>query len=80
MMISPESYIEKLQDNSYEELLKVRDRLIRKVRHFEKHKAEIMNQELVIHPSPDVVYQWNLEALGMLFKLLQEKFNEEYEG
>lgn len=77
-MTSPESYIDDLKNKSYTELIKVRDRLIREIRYFEKHKEEIMNSEkMIICPSPDVHYWWNLNALGSLFKLLADKCLEE---
>ena len=34
-------------------------------------------EEIIVHPSPDVIYQWNLNFLGKLFSLIEEKFNEE---
>ena len=80
MMISPQSYIDDLEDDSYEALIKERDILVREIRHFEKHWEEIMNsEEALICPSPDVVYQMNLEYLGSLCMLISKKFNEEFE-
>lgn len=32
----------------------------------------------MIHPSPEVVYQCNLEYLGKLCELIAEKYNQEY--
>lgn len=78
-MISPESYIEELQNKTYKELLEVRDELLDEIREFEENFEEIMGKEPDISPSPDVVYQWTLDALGILFKLISDKFNEEYE-
>ena len=79
MMRSPEGYIKELKDEPYEKLIKVRNRIIREIRHFEKHKEEIMqNDKYQIHPSPDTVYWWNLAVLGKVFELLSEKFKEEY--
>ena len=76
MMESPQSFIEEQKDKSYEELLKVRDELIVDILYFEKHYEEQMQDELCICPSPDLVYQFNLEYLGELCKLISEKFNE----
>ena len=79
-MVDPQSYIEELKNESYEKLIKVRDKIIREIRHFEKHKEEIMqNDEYQICPSPDTVYWWNLMALGCLCELMSKKFNEEDE-
>lgn len=61
-------------------MIKERDKLIREIRHFEKHREEIMNsEEALICPSPDVIYQWNLDVLGFLCMSISRKFNEKYE-
>ena len=79
-MIAPQSYVDDLEGESYEQMIKERDKLIREIRHFEKHREEIMNsEEAQICPSPDVIYQWNLDALGFLCMSISRKFNEKYE-
>ena len=79
-MMAPQSYVDDLEGESYEKIIKERDKLIREIRHFEKHREEIMNsEEAYICPSPDVVYQMNLEYLGALCMLISKKFNEEFE-
>ena len=79
-MMAPQSYVDDLEGESYEQMIKERDKLIREIRHFEKHREEIMNsEEVYICPSPDVVYQMNLEYLGALCMLISKKFNEEFE-
>ncbi|MCR4880785.1 MAG: hypothetical protein K6A44_02385 [bacterium] len=80
MMISPQAYVDELENETYEKLIKERDKLIRDVRYFEKHREEIMNNDTErICPSPDVVYQMNLEYLGALCMQISKKFNEKYE-
>lgn len=49
MMISPECFIAEYQDMPYEKLLKVRDELIRTIRHLEKHKMNIPMNILFLH-------------------------------
>ena len=79
-MMAPQSYVDDLEGESYEKIIKERDKLIREIRHFEKHREEIMNsEEAQICPSPDVIYQWNLDALGFLCMSISRKFNEKYE-
>ena len=79
-MIAPKSFVDEFEDESYEKLIKERDKLIREIRHFEKHREEIMNSdEEFISPSPDVIYQWNLDALSLLCMTISRKFNEEFE-
>ena len=78
MMISPEGYVNDLKNETYEKVLKERDKIIREIRYFEKHREEIMNsEEIYITPSPEVVYQWNLKCLSLLCTLLIDKLNEE---
>ena len=80
MMISPQSFVDEFEDESYASLLEERDKLMLEIKYFEKHREEIMNSdEDVICPSPDVVYQMNLEYLGSLCMLISKKFNEEFE-
>ena len=74
MMIDLKTYIEEQKNKSYEELLKERDRLLRKIQDFEQDK--IPDNEILCHPSLEVVYQCNLKYLGELFKLIAKKYNE----
>ena len=76
MMISPNCFVDKLKDKTYKELLKERDKLIRQIRAFEKDKVPEI--EYSICPSPEVVYQMNLQYLGELCNLIAEKYNKEY--
>ena len=79
-MISSQSYVDDLEDESYETLIKERDKLIREIRHFEKLREKIMNsEEEYVCPHPDVFYQWNLNALALLCMSISRKFNEKYE-
>lgn len=78
-MIAPEVYIEELQDKTYKEILVFRNQLLNEIKDFEEHIEQIMTKQSYLYPSPDVVYQWNLWTVSLIFKLLQEKFNEEYE-
>ena len=76
-MPCPQSYIDELENAPYEKLIKERDKLIREIRYFEKHREEIMNSEKArICPSPDTVYWWNIEALGYLCTLMSGKLLE----
>ena len=61
-MRAPQSYIEELQDKTFKDLLEIRDKLLNEIIDFEKN----------------IVYQWKLWVLSLLFDLLQNKFNEEY--
>lgn len=76
MMISPEMFVEMYKDKKYKELLPIRDELIQAIRDFEEETYD--PKEALINPSPDVVYQMNLEYLGKLCELISEKYNKEY--
>lgn len=76
MMISPEGFIQEYIDKPYAELLCVRDDLIAKIRDFEKCK--INSAEIIMSPSPEVIYQCNMEYLGKLCELISEKYKKEF--
>lgn len=85
MMISPEEYMTRYVDRSYEELLSVRDDLLRRIFRFEQNrfhtesgeKASAVKDSARVNPSPDVIYQMNLEYLSILCLLLEKKFRGE---
>jgi hypothetical protein len=74
-MVAPETMIQECLNKSYKELLVVRDKYFREIKYFEKNEEELMKED-IISPSPDVHYQWNLDFLGKLFPLIEEKFKE----
>lgn len=76
MMVSPMGYLEGVKELSYEELIKEKNQLIRQINRFEKGK--IKQEEHMICPSPDVIYQMNLEYLAELCKYMKERYNKEY--
>ena len=80
MMISPETYIARYRTAPYTELIKARDRLISNIREFEKNETagDRSGPEWTYCPSPDVVYQMNLEYLAGICRLMQERYRDEY--
>ncbi len=79
MMMAPEQYAEQFENASYQEILKVKNELISDISKFE-HDYDREDPDWNICPKPDVRYQWNLEALGLIASLLAEAFNREYGG
>ena len=71
-MISPEAFVDEYRDMPYEELLPVRDELIEDIKDFEVHGGG----DTGMHPSPDVIYQVNLEYLGKLCALIADKYRD----
>ena len=78
MMMAPEQYVEEFENASYQEILKVKNELISDILKFE-HDYDREDPDWNICPKPDVRYQWNLEALGLIAPLLSKAFNREYE-
>ena len=76
MIIPPESYIEQFKNASYDDLIKERDRLIKKIIKYEKSEEDDKNSDvkIIINPSPDVMYVFQLEYLSMLCKLMKDRY------
>ena len=90
MMTSPDGYVNQFKDKSIEEIIKERDNLIRSIRRFEKKyifktvELTKKEQDEIICPSPDTVYQVELDYLSEISKLLCKKYSnsvydEDYE-
>ena len=79
MMIDPFSYVDQYKNASYQEILKFKNELISDITKFE-HDFDRKDPNWRVCPSPDVYYQWNLEALGLIAPMLSEAFNREYES
>ena len=80
MMHSPVSYVERLKDTPYLELIKERDRLIQFLQNYEKNemagdRSDPAWQRL---PMPDVRYQVYFEYLAELCRLMKGKYNRDY--
>lgn len=75
-MIRPGTFIEfECKGKSYKELLKIRDELVEEIYAFEN--GNISPEAKMISPSPEVIYQMNLEYLGELCKLISDTCNSE---
>jgi len=76
MMICPESFIAEHADDTFDQLLMLRNELIHDVQEFEqKNKAE---SQWMIQPSPEVIYQMNLKYLSVLCDYIAERYNREF--
>lgn len=78
MMMAPAQYVEQFKNATYQEILKVKNELVSEISKFE-HDYDMEDSDWNICPKPDVRYQWNLEALGLIAPMLSEAFNREYE-
>lgn len=75
-MISPNGFIEfECKGKTYKELLEIRDELLMGIYDFEN--GRISSEAKMIQPSPEVMYQMDLEYLGELCKLISETYNLE---
>ena len=79
MMMSPDMFIERCEEMTFEQLIAERKRLCRDVADLEKivYDKENHKEEFVICPSPDVKYQMELEYLAELCKFLKDKYCSE---
>ena len=75
-MSSPEMYVEVWKDKPYAELVEEKNSLIEEITRFEN--GDIHQGEIVINPTPEVVYQCNLGYLSELCRLIVEKYQREY--
>ena len=75
MMISPDWFIEEHKEKSYAELLPVRDELIKGIKDFESRSYD--PEDNMMNPSPEVIYQCNLQYLSKLCDLIADKYNHE---
>ena len=71
MMIDPKQYVEKYKNASYLELLKFKNELVSAITKFE-HDFDRTDPDWKFAPGPDVQYQWNLEALGLIAPMLSK--------
>lgn len=78
MMIDPKNYIETMEDEPLEELLKERDNFIKNMHKFENN--EIDEEEYCIDPSPDVEYIVSFSYLSELCNLIHKKIVEKNRG
>jgi len=74
-MISPQSFIAEYENEPYEKLLKVRDKLIQDIRYFEKHKNDYQD-DFIISPSPYLQYRMNIESLIKLILLMNKSLSK----
>lgn len=78
MMLAPQQYAEQFENASYQELLKIKNDLVKSISDFE-HDYDMKLEEWMERPNAEVHYQWNLEVLGLIASMLHEAFNKEYE-
>lgn len=79
MMISPGMYISEHENDSFSQLIKERDSLLREIRRLEKivFCEDRTAEEWCFKPGPDVRYQMNLEYLSELCRFISRKYNRE---
>lgn len=75
MMISIEGFVALHKNDSYEDLIALRSELIGEIEVFER--KEIPKERWEICPTPDVVYQSDLQYLAALCNLIAERFSRE---
>jgi len=74
MMIGPESFAKEHENDSYAELLVVRDELIEAMHEYESANEKI---EELRYPSPETIYLMHFEYLGKLCELIVNRYRTE---
>ena len=77
MLSSPDLFIEEHQNDSYEELVKLKNELISEIDEFER--SDNSSDDVIFSPSLGTYYQWNLSVLEKIIPLLQEAYRRKYE-
>lgn len=75
VMIAPEVFISEYKDESYENLLKVRNKLITELKNYENGINKI-DKDMIINPSSEAIYSMNLKYLAELCNLISDKFTD----
>lgn len=75
---SPDCIIDGYKKKSYEELLKIRNDLIKKIQKFEKYYNK--DEDVIQTPSPEDCHSNDLEDLTLLCGVICEKFREKHYG
>lgn len=74
MMISPASFADEHRGKSFEELIMIKDELMREIKRFEND--QVPEEEYAIEPNPETRYSSNLEYMVEISKLIQEAFQK----
>ena len=79
MMLSPGFAVEEHKNDTFEQLITERDSCFLELKELEKvvFDEERVNPEWNMHPGPDVRYQWTLEYMAELCKVMQDKYCRE---
>lgn len=78
MMLSPEAFAAMHEDDSYEELLSLRDEMIEDLRDYESEEPDESAYQIL--PSPDTRYSVNLLCVAEICRLIEKKFRETKEN
>lgn len=76
MLVDPAVYISLQIDKSYEELLKERNKLIYKIKKYEKNSKNNLIISFGISPSEELIYLHNHLYLAKLCELIVDKYKE----
>ena len=79
MMVSPQSYVDEFRHESFDKLIAERERLYKELKEIEKDvfDSERKSDAWRINPSPDVLYQMQLEYMAALCQFIAEKYQTE---
>lgn len=71
MLLDPISYKDTIMNFSLEDLLEEEKILIKEIKRYEKNKREL--NQVLMHPSPKLIYEMNKEYLEVVRELILDK-------
>lgn len=79
MMMDSQEYISQHENDSFEELIKERNNLVKKIEELEKIAFDDKKEDeaWMVHPGPAVKYQGYLRYLAKLCNYMCKKYNKE---
>lgn len=77
MMVSPNSFANEHQNDTYEELVQLRAELMEQILEYEKEDSKNKGN-WTSFPTPDVKYMMNLQYLARVCNFIAKKYNEDF--
>ncbi len=80
MMMDPEEYGRSIENRSYLDLIRLREKLMMAVHEFEQQEISGRRNsgDRNFCPAPETKYRMHLEYLGEICRVMNRKYNREY--
>lgn len=77
MMVSPNAFANEHQDDSYEELVNLREELLIEINKYEASDKSA-SANIACFPTPEVRYMMNLQYVARLCNMIAKKYNSTF--